>query len=63
MIISSDVEVPKYKPVSFLQLIHLIYTTYTLSLSSIKRNSNMEKPLIIKELALYLALEYLQYVP
>ena len=41
-IISSNVNVVKYKPVSFLQLIHLIDMTSTLFLSSIKLNSNME---------------------
>ena len=40
-IISSNVIIHKYKPVSFLQLIHLIATTPTLSISLIKWNSNM----------------------
>ena len=63
MIISYNVEFLKYKPVSFLQLIHLIDMASTLSISSIKFNSNMEKHLIMKELDLYLDLEYLHYVP
>ena len=41
MIIYSNVEVPKYKLVSFLQLIHLIDMACTLYLYSIKLNSNM----------------------
>ena len=41
VIVSSNVEVTKYKPVYFLQWIYHIYMAYTLSLSSIKRNSNM----------------------
>ena len=40
--ISSHVEVPKYKPVYFLQLIPLIATASTLYLSWIKINTNME---------------------
>ena len=41
--IYSNIEVPKYKPASFLQLIHLIDMASNLYPSSIKRNSNMAK--------------------
>ena len=41
VIIYSNVEVLKYKPVSFLQLIHRIDMASNLSPSSIKRKSNM----------------------
>ena len=42
MIISSNVYLFKYKPVSFLQLIHLIAMTYNFSLSPIRQHSNIE---------------------
>ena len=41
VIISSNVEVPKNKPVYFFKLIHLISMTYKCSLLPIKRNLNM----------------------
>ena len=41
VIISPNVEVPKYKPVYFLQLINLMALASSLYLLSIKRNSNM----------------------
>ena len=41
VIISSYIEVPENKHVSFLQLIHLIAMTSKCSLSPIQRNSNM----------------------
>ena len=41
VIISSNVEFSKYKPVSLFKLIHLIAMTFNSSSSPIKRNSNM----------------------
>ena len=41
MIISSNVEFNKYRPVSFLQLIHLIYMQSSFYLSPIKSNPNI----------------------